>query len=73
MAAQLINQKKLERADRTREVIHELMECDTEQEFNSVVEIYRKDIIDLKLEHHVAGAIKRIKAVEINKSFNIKN
>jgi len=54
-------------------VIHELMECDTEQEFNSVVEIYRKDIIDLKLEHHVAGAIKRIKAVEINKSFENKN
>ena len=68
-----INQKKLERADRTREVIHELKECDTEQEFNSVVEIYRKDIIDLKLEHYVAGAIKRIKAVEINKSFENKN
>ena len=59
-----INQKKLDRVDRTREVIHELMECDTEQEFNAVVETYRKDIIDLKLEHHVAGAIKRIKAVE---------
>ena len=44
-----INQKKLDRVDRTREVIHELMECDTEQEFNSVVEIYRKDIINLKL------------------------
>ena len=73
MAAQLINQKKLERADRTREVIHELMECDTEHEFNVVVETYRKEIIDLKLETHVAGAIKRIKAVEINKSFNIKN
>jgi len=49
------------------------MECDTEQEFNSVVEIYRKDIINLKLEHYVAGAIKRIKAVEINKSFENKN
>ena len=61
-------QKAIERADRAREIIHELMEFDTEQEFNSVVEIYRKDIIDLKLEHHVAGAIKRIKAVEINKS-----
>jgi hypothetical protein len=66
-------QKAIERADRAREIIHELMECDTEQEFNSVVEIYRKDIIDLKLEHHVAGAIKRIKAVEINKSFENKN
>ena len=66
-------QKAIERADRAREIIHELMECDTEQEFNSVVEIYRKDIIDLKLEHHVAGAIKRIIAVEINKSFENKN
>ena len=66
-------QKAIERADRAREIIHELMECDTEQEFNSVVEIYRKDIINLKLEHHVAGAIKRIKAVEINKSFENKN
>ena len=55
-----INQKKLDRADRTREVIHVLMECDTEHEFNAVVEIYRKDIIDLKLEHYVAGAIKRL-------------
>ena len=68
-----INQKKLERVDRTREVIHELMECDTEHEFNAVVEIYREDIINLKLEHYVAGAIKRIKAVEINKSFENKN
>ena len=66
-------QKAIERADRAREIIHELMECDTEQEFNPVVEIYRKDIIDLKLEHYVAGAIKRIKAVEINKSFENKN
>ncbi len=66
-------QKAIERADRAREIIHELMECDTEQEFNSVVEIYRKDIIDLKLEHYVAGAIKRIIAVEINKSFENKN
>lgn len=66
-------QKAIERADRAREIIHELMECDTEQEFNAVVENYRKDIIDLKLEHHVAGAIKRIKAVEINKSFENKN
>ena len=64
-----INQKKLERADRTRAVIHELMECDTEQKFSSVVEMYRKDIIDLKLKHHVAGTMKRIKAVKINNSF----
>lgn len=35
-------QKAIERADRAREIIHELMECDTEQEFNSVVEITEK-------------------------------
>jgi hypothetical protein len=73
MSPKLINQKKLERADRTREIIHELMECANETEFNDVVEIYRKEIVSLKLEAHVAGAIKRIKAVEINKSFNNKN
>ena len=67
------NQKAIERADRTREIIHELMECDNEHEFNVVVETYRQEIVNLKLEAHVAGAIKRIKAVEINKSFNIKN
>ena len=66
-------QKAIERADRAREIIHELMECDTEHEFNAVVETYREDIINLKLEHYVAGAIKRIKAVEINKSFENKN
>lgn len=73
MSPKLINQKKLERADRTREIIHELMECTNETEFNDVVEIYRKEIISFKLEHHVAGAIKRIKAVEINKNLNMKN
>lgn len=73
MSPQLINEKKLERAQRTREIIHELMECANETEFNDVVEIYRKEIVSLKLEAHVAGAIKRIKAVEINKNFNIKN
>lgn len=73
MSPKLINQKQLERADRTREIIHELMECANEMEFNDVVEIYRKEIVSLKLEARVAGAIKRIKAVEINKNFNIKN
>ena len=73
MSPQLINEKKLARAQRTREIIHELMDCETEADVNSVVELYRADIMRLKLDKHLASTIKRVEAVDINKSFNYKN
>jgi len=66
-------QKAIERADRAREIIHELMECDTEQEFNSVVEIYRKDIIDKKSQILNRGPGNYLQSHLLNKSFENKN
>ena len=73
MSPQLINQKRYEKVSRMREIIHELMDCETEADVNSVVEIYKADILRLKLDKFLASTIKRIKAVDINRTFNIKN
>ena len=73
MSPKLRSEKQIAKINRMREIIHELMDCETEAEFNAIVETYKDDILELKLQHHVAAAIKRIKAVEINKSFENKN
>ena len=73
MSPQLINEKKLARAQRTREIIHELMDCETEADVNSVVDTYKADIMRLKLDKYLASTIKRVEAVDINRTFNIKN
>ena len=48
MSPKLRSEKQIAKINRMREIIHELMDCETEAEFNAVVETYRKDIIDLK-------------------------
>ena len=73
MSLKLRTEKQIARINRMREIIHELMNCDTEAEFNAVIETYKDDILKLKLHKHVAASIKRIKAVEINNNFNNKN
>lgn len=73
MSPKLINEKRLAKVQRMREIIHELMECETDAELNATVETYKDDILEFKLQHHVSAAVKRLKAVEINKNFNIKN
>ena len=70
MTPHYINPKKLERAERAREIINELADCSTILELNNIRKLYEKDIIRLKLTNHVSAAVKRIQAVEINKSFN---
>ena len=73
MSPKLRSEKQIAKINRMREIIHELMECETEAELNATVETYKDDILEFRLEHHVASTIKRIKAVEINKSFEHKN
>lgn len=67
------SEKQIAKINQMREIINELMDCETEAEFNATVETYKDDILELKLHKHVTAAIKRIKAVEINKNFNNKN
>ena len=66
-------EKQIAKINQMREIIHELMECETEAELNAIVETYKDAILELRLHKYVANAIKRIKAVEINKSFEHKN
>lgn len=73
MSSKFINQKRLERDERTKEIIKELMECETISEFNAIVEFYKPEITGLKLRRNIADAIRRLNAIEINKSFNYKN
>ena len=69
----LRTEKQIAKINRMREIIHELMDCETEAEFNAIVETYKDDILELKLQHHVAAAIKRIKAVETVKNLHNSN
>lgn len=73
MSPKFRTEKQIAKINHMREIIHELMECETVAELNATVETYREDIRKLRLKHHVSDAIKRLKAVEINKSFNYKN
>lgn len=73
MSPKLKTEKQIAKINHMREIIHELMECNNEAEFNDTVEIYKDEILEYKLHRHVSDAIKRIKAVEINKNLNIKN
>lgn len=73
MSPKLRTEKQIAKINRVREIIHELMDCETEAELNATVETYKDDIMELRLHQHIASTIKRIKAVEINKSFNYKN
>ena len=73
MSLKLRTEKQIARINRMREIIHELMDCDTEAEFNAVVETYKDDILELKLHKYVAASIKRIKAVETVKNLHNSN
>ena len=73
MSPKARTQQQIARINHMREIIHELMDCETEAELNATVETYKDDILELRLQHHVASAIKRINAVDINKSFEHKN
>ena len=73
MSLKLRTEKQIAKINRMREIIHELMDCDTEAEFNAVVETYKDDILELKLHKHVAASIKRIKAVETVKNLHNSN
>lgn len=64
MSPKLINEKRLAKVQRMREIIHELMDCETEADVNSVVEIYKADILRLKLDKFLASTIKRIETVQ---------
>ena len=70
MSPKLRSEKQIAKINRMREIIHELMECETEAELNATVETYKDDILELRLQHHVAATIKRLKAVEINYNLN---
>ena len=63
MSPKLINEKRLAKVQRMREIIHELMDCETEADVNAVVELYKKDILKLKLNKFLASTIKRIETV----------
>lgn len=63
MSPKLINEKRLAKVQRMREIIHELMDCETEADVNAVVELYRTDILKLKLDKFLASTIKRIETV----------
>jgi hypothetical protein len=63
MSPKLINEKRLAKVQRMREIIHELMDCETEADVNAVVELYKKDILKLKLDKFLASTIKRIETV----------
>lgn len=66
MSPKLINEKRLAKVQRMREIIHELMDCETEADVNAVVELYRTDILKLKLDKFLASTIKRIETVHHN-------
>jgi hypothetical protein len=70
MSPKARTEKQIAKINQMREIIHELMDCETEAELNATVETYKDDIMELRLQHHVASTIKRIKAVEINHRFN---
>ena len=67
------SEKQIAKVNQMREIIHELMDCETEAEFNATVETYKDEILELKLHKHVAAAIKRIKAVETVKNLHNSN
>lgn len=70
MSPKSYSEKQIAKVNRMREIIHELMECENEKELNTAVEIYKDDILELRLTHYVSNAVKRIKAVEINYNLN---
>lgn len=66
MSPKLINEKRRAKVQRMREIIHELMDCETEADVNAVVELYKTDILKLKLDKFLASTIKRIETVHHN-------
>jgi len=72
MSPKARTEKQIAKINQAREIIHELMDCETEAELNATVETYKDAIMELRLQHHVASTIKRILRVSDNRNLNSK-